>query len=136
MPATSVTIKKINIMKKYLIIICGLLFACNIFAQETNRQDLQKQVEKDLMSLQKLIDGGFYYNAYEEIYQIMENVSDKSQLEQLFSEIKELKNLSPQKPISECENLKEQMKTGKNIPKETLFFFTIVCNRRVTISNK
>lgn len=111
-------------MKRILFLIaCCYLFAGNIFADNTDKKDVYKQVEKELNSLQKQIDQGLYYSAYETIERITKVVEDEKQTKELFSNIQKLKKLSPQKPESECANLKEQQKKGKKIPAETLYFY-------------
>ncbi len=110
-------------MKRALFFIVYCLFAVSLFAQNTYKKDVYKQVEKELNALQKQIDQGLYYSAYETIERITKVVEDKKQTKELFSNIQKLKQLSPQKPESECANLKEQQQKGKKIPDETLFFY-------------
>lgn len=114
-------------MKRVMFFIaCCYFFTSNIVAQNTDKKDIYKQVEKELNALQKQIDQGLYYSAYETIERITKVVEDEKQTKELFSNIQKLKQLSPQKPESECANLKEQQKKGKKIPAETLYFYDCI----------
>lgn len=113
-------------MKRVFILSVYCLFAISLFAQNTDKKDIYKQIEKELNALQKQIDQGLYYSAYETIERITKVVEDEKQTKELFSNIQKLKQLSPQKPESECANLKEQQKKGKKIPAETLYFYDCI----------
>lgn len=114
-------------MKKlFIFIACCYFFTSNIVAQNTDKKEVYKQVEKELNSLQKQIDQGLYYSAYETIENIIKVVEDEKQTKELFYKIQKLKQLSPQQPISECANLKEQQQKGKKIPVETLYFYDCI----------
>lgn len=114
-------------MKRVMFFIaCCYLFTGNVFAQNTDKKDIYKQVEKELNALQKQIEQGLYYSAYETIESITKVVEDEKQTTELFSKIQKLKKLSPQKPESECANLKEQQQKGKKIPAETLYFYDCI----------
>ncbi|MDO5760333.1 MAG: hypothetical protein Q4Q06_04850 [Bacteroidota bacterium] len=114
-------------MKRLVILLaCMFIFIGISTAQKEKNEGSYKQVEKELNTLQKLIDSKLYYSAYEKVESTMAVVKEEKQLKELFSKIQELKQLSPQKPESECSNLKEQMKKGINIPKETLFFYDCI----------
>ena len=75
------------------------------YGDYTNKNGLYKLVETGLKYLQKFRDDGLYHSAYEAAQRMIGVVEDKGQLEQLFSKIRELKQLSAQKP--ETDNRKK-----------------------------
>ena len=75
------------------------------YGDYTNKNELYKLVETGLKYLQKFRDDGLYHSAYEAAQRMIGVVEDKGQLEQLFSKIRELKQLSAQKP--ETDNRKK-----------------------------
>lgn len=99
------------------------LFFSHLNAQETKDEKHIRQIEIELNNLQKLIDSKLYFSAYEKAEKLFETVDTKKQTKRLLSQMRELKDLSPKKPVSECENLRQRIKNGETVPQETLFFY-------------